>query len=44
MDLNQDYDIYKPEDYDLGWWPEIVGTVSVAAMLTFLIMLADGIM
>jgi len=27
-----------------GWWPELVGVFMVAAMLWFLIGLADGIM
>lgn len=33
-----------PEVYEFGWWPEIVGALGVAALLTFLITLATGIM
>lgn len=35
---------HKPADYDLGWWPEVVGTVLVVGMLAFLIIFATGIM
>ncbi|MDD9740775.1 MAG: hypothetical protein RID15_04415 [Marinovum algicola] len=30
--------------YDFGWWPEVAGAVGVAALITFLISFATGIM
>lgn len=32
----------KHEVYEFGWWPEIVGAVGVAALVTFLIVFARG--
>lgn len=40
--INNDED--KTEEYNFGWWPEVVGIVAVAALMVFLISYADGIM
>lgn len=41
--LSPDDDDDAP-DYDLGWWPEIVGIAGTAALLAFLIGYASGFM
>ncbi|WP_424988282.1 hypothetical protein [Microbulbifer sp. S227A] len=33
-----------PTVYDFGWWPELAGILGVAALITFLVSCATGIM
>ncbi|WP_281182195.1 hypothetical protein [Vibrio sonorensis] len=33
----------EPENYSLGWWPEIAGAIAVSTMLWFLFSYAQGI-
>ncbi len=42
--MQQDSNSHGPKEYDLGWWPEILGTILVVSFLSFLIGKSTGIM
>ena len=42
--MQHDHERHDPPVYELGWWPEIVGAVAVAALTWFLITYSTGIL